>query len=75
MGYVTDHAVLRYLERQCGLDVEAVRRHLSVNGIDAAAKFGCSTVILGDGARLRLSGDVAVTCLASKHHNRGKAKR
>ena len=32
---VTDHAVLRYLERQHGLDVEAVRRHvagLAVNG-------------------------------------------
>jgi len=32
---VSDHAVLRYLERQHGLDVEAVRRHvagLAVNG-------------------------------------------
>ncbi|MDJ1463426.1 hypothetical protein [Nitratireductor sp. GZWM139] len=27
--HVTDHAVLRYLERAHGLDVEAVRRHLA----------------------------------------------
>lgn len=27
--HVTDHAVLRYLERAHGLDVDAVRRHLA----------------------------------------------
>ncbi|MFC3074672.1 hypothetical protein [Shinella pollutisoli] len=26
---VTDHAVLRYLERAHGLDVEAIRRHIA----------------------------------------------
>lgn len=33
---VTDHAVLRYLERQHGLDIEAVRRHVAGLAIDAA---------------------------------------
>jgi hypothetical protein len=28
-AHVTDHAVLRYLERRHGLDVEALRRHLA----------------------------------------------
>ena len=26
---ITDHAVLRYLERACGVDVDALRRHIS----------------------------------------------
>lgn len=42
---VSDHAVLRYLERAHGLDVEAVRRHLeglAVNG----ARLGAAGVIV-----------------------------
>ncbi len=76
MAFVTDHAVLRWLERVAGVDVEAVRQHLSVKGIDTAAGFGCHTVILGDGARLKLRGDVAVTCLAKplrKRRRRGRS--
>jgi hypothetical protein len=37
---VTDHAVLRYLERAHGLDVKAIRRHLeglSVNAVRLGA--------------------------------------
>ncbi|MCO5059662.1 MAG: hypothetical protein M9905_17630 [Rhizobiaceae bacterium] len=33
---VTDHAVLRYLERAHGLDVDAVRRHLSGKVLNGA---------------------------------------
>lgn len=43
--HVSDHAVLRYLERAHGLDVDAVRRHLAglaVNG----ARLGASGVIV-----------------------------
>jgi hypothetical protein len=42
---VSDHAVLRYLERAHGLDVEAVRQHLAglaVNG----ARLGAAAVIV-----------------------------
>ena len=37
---VTDHAVLRYLERAHGLDVDAVRRHIAyrcATGVDLGA--------------------------------------
>lgn len=68
MAYVSDHAVLRYLERVCGIDIEAVRRELTVGVIDPAAVFGCGTVILGDGTRLRLQGDVVSTVLEAKKH-------
>ena len=67
MAYVSDHAVLRYLERHCGIDIEAVRRRMTVKGIYTAADFGCRTVILGDGARLKLRGCVATTCVGKRH--------
>jgi hypothetical protein len=41
---VSDHAVLRYLERAYGLDVAAVRSEMMV-GIPAAIDFGASVVI------------------------------
>lgn len=34
--HVSDHAVLRYLERRHGVDVEAVRRHLAGLAVNAA---------------------------------------
>lgn len=72
MSHVTDHAVLRYLERHHGIDVEAIRAQLNVPGIDIAAAFGCATVKLGDGSRLKLKGDVACTCFERKRHGRSR---
>lgn len=44
--HVTDHAVLRYLERAIGLNIEAVRQHIAgVCGTPAA--FGVSAVERG----------------------------
>lgn len=70
MAHVTDHAVLRYLERHHGIDVEAIRLSMNVRGIDVAAEFGCATVKLGNGARLKLRGDVACTCFEARKHRR-----
>lgn len=66
MAYVSDHAVLRYLERVKGVDIEGVRAEMmtSATAIDRAAAFGCDTVILGNGARLKLHGDTVSTVLA-----------
>lgn len=33
---VSDHAVLRWLQVECGLDIERVRRHLTAGATDAA---------------------------------------
>lgn len=70
MSHVTDHAVLRYLERHHGIDVEAIRVSMNVAGIDVAAEFGCATVKLGNGARLKLRGDVACTCFEARKRRR-----
>lgn len=42
---VTDHAVLRYLERAHGLDVDAVRRHLS-GRVETGARLGAVGVTI-----------------------------
>lgn len=34
--HVSDHAVLRYLQRRHGLDIEVVRRHLASLAVNAA---------------------------------------
>jgi hypothetical protein len=68
MAYVSDHAILRYLERVEKIDIEAIRRKLSVGAIDKAAAFGCETVIMGDGTRLKLHGDVVATVLEARKH-------
>jgi hypothetical protein len=66
MAYVTDHAVLMYLKRIEGVDVEAIRRKLTVVAIDTAAAFGCKTIKMGAGFKLRLRGDVVTTITVPK---------
>jgi hypothetical protein len=65
---ITDHSLLRYLERVWGVDVEKARAEMmsAENAIATAAGFGCDLVKLGNGARLRLSGDTVVTTLPKR---------
>jgi hypothetical protein len=68
MCVLTDHAVLRYLERVWGIDVPGCRAEMIAAGaaVDVAAKFGCGTVKMGNGARLRLVGDTVVTVVPKR---------
>ena len=63
-AYVTDHAVLRYLERVQGVDVEAVRLELGYK-VDAAIEAGASATVLG-GIRYVLVEDRLVSCVPVK---------
>ncbi|GLI99143.1 hypothetical protein [Sphingobium sp. BS19] len=63
MPYITDHAVLRYLERVRGIDMESVPAEMSCAGLATEMAFGCNTVKMGNGARLRIVGDVVQTVL------------
>jgi hypothetical protein len=57
---VSDHAVIRYLERAQGFDIEAVRAHIA--GLcGPAARAGAKTVI-AEGLRFELGIDKVVTC-------------
>jgi hypothetical protein len=70
MCIVTDHAVNRYVERVANVDHDVARDCImSARAvIDIAADFGCRCVLLGNGARLKLAGDVVVTVLPKRGH-------
>ncbi len=65
MTYVTDHAVLRFIERECGFDVEKLRGligEVTARGAAAGApvvRWGHVRFVLVDGA--------VVTTLADGH--------
>lgn len=74
--HVTMHACERYIERVNGKltikeAAEAIRGHASA--IEAAARFRCHTVIMGEGGKLLLAGTRVVTVLprTSRYMPRG----
>jgi hypothetical protein len=58
---ITDHAVLRYMERAMGLDVEALRQDLE-RKLDAAARCGACGLTV-DGVNFRIVDGVVTTVL------------
>ncbi|SDQ17845.1 hypothetical protein [Pseudovibrio sp. Tun.PSC04-5.I4] len=61
---VTDHAVLRYLERVLDIDVQMVRRHIyreTENALQVGAKG-----LRRDGVRYVLEGGAVVTVMVSE---------
>jgi hypothetical protein len=72
---VTDHAVLRWLERSAGLDVERIREALASNAAEVAVHIGCECIVLPDGCRLRLEGAAIVTCLPKRRRGKTRNRR
>lgn len=70
LPHVTDHAVLRHLERVQGVDVEAVRAEIS-RRTERGVRFGASSVLV-DGFRYVLRGGNVVTVL---HRSRAPKPR
>jgi hypothetical protein len=68
MCRVSNHAVLRYQERVERISATLVRERIKLSSafIDKAAAFGCDTVILGDGVRLKLAGNTVATVLEKR---------
>jgi hypothetical protein len=74
LAHVTDHAVLRHLERVHGVDVEGVRRDLGFK-VDAAIEAGAVATV-SDGIRYVLVEDRLVSCVPVKSNPpRGRANR
>ncbi len=63
MATITDHALLRFIERVKGIDIEACRAEMQSPALDAAVKAGASYVRRGDGTRLVIRGSSVVTVL------------
>jgi hypothetical protein len=70
MAYISDHAVLRYLERAYGLDVEKIRTQMNTATVEIADAFGCGTVIGHNGVRLILKDGCVVTVLPKRNGRR-----
>jgi len=72
---ISDHAVLRYLERRHGLDVEKVREEMNSPALEIADAFGCPVVIGKYGQRLLIRDGVVVTTLPKRHGKMAKGER
>jgi len=59
---ISDHAVLRYLERAYGMDIEAVKTEM-IHAVEPAIAFGAS-VVIAHGVKLVIrEGKYVVTAL------------
>ncbi|ANI79020.1 hypothetical protein [Sphingobium sp. EP60837] len=61
---VSDHALVRYIERVHGYDLTPIREMMLTNAVRTAAQMGCRSVKLGCGARVMLRGHTIITVLA-----------
>lgn len=71
--HVTDHAVLRYLERVHGVDMEGLRRRIG-RRVDRGVMFGAGRVKI-DGVVFCLSGKTVTTVVKSDQRKRGQRGR
>ena len=78
--HITDHALLRYVERVFGIDVDAVRREILTDGVAKCIELGASTITV-KGIQFRVKDRSIVTVIASdqkthrkksKAHHRGR---
>lgn len=70
---VSEHAVLRYLERAKGVDTEAIRAEILTPMVVSAMKAGAATVSV-DGVKFVIDGDCLVTVLGSDMRAKPKGK-
>ena len=68
---VSDHALLRYLQRVIGLDIEEAKCHIYTDKIAQAAKQKAKSIYI-DGYTYILEGDLVVTILEGKCSYRDK---
>lgn len=64
MTEISDHAVLRYLERVKGIDIAAIRAEMDCPALAKADEFGCPVVIGKHGERMVIRGGIVVTVIA-----------
>ncbi len=73
--HITDHALLRYVERVFGIDVDAVRREILTDGVAKCIELGASTITV-NGIQFRVKDRSIVTVIGSNqktHRKKSKA--
>ena len=63
---ISDHAVLRYLERVKGVDMGALRAEMQSPALTVANDFGCPVVIGRNGERMVVRDGVVTTVLKKR---------
>ena len=71
--HVTDHAVVRYLERVHGVDIEGLRRRIG-RRVDRGVALGAGRV-KADGVQYCLSGKTVTTVVKQELRRRGQRGR
>lgn len=66
MTHVTDHAIVRYLERVKGIDMDIIRAEIDTPTVEIAVEFGAPTVIGRDGHRRIIRDGVVQTVLPKR---------
>lgn len=59
---ISDHAILRFIERSMGIDVASIKKRLLSDAVKDAIRSGASAVVV-DGVRLRVADNVIVTVI------------
>ena len=66
MVEITDHAIVRWLERVKGVDIAKIREEMQSPALDAAQEFGCPVVIGRNGERMLVRDGVVVTVFSKR---------
>lgn len=72
---ISDHAVLRYMERVYGVDIDAIRAEMLTPALAQADEFGCPVLIGRHGERLVIREGVVVTVIAKQRHAGARIRR
>jgi hypothetical protein len=70
MTAVSDHAVVRYLERVYGIDMDVIRAEIVTPVVQLAEGFGCGTVVGRHGCRVMIRDGVVTTVVPKRRRGR-----
>jgi len=68
---ISDHAIVRWLERVKGVDISAIRAEMQTPALTMADEFGAPVLIGKNGERLVIRNGIVVTVIA-KARNVGR---
>lgn len=66
MVEITDHAIVRWLERVKGVDIAKIREEMQSPALATAQEFGCPVVIGRNGERMLVRDGAVVTVLSKR---------
>jgi hypothetical protein len=75
MTDISDHAVLRWLERVKGVDIAAVRAEMQTPALAKADEFGAPVLIGRHGERLVIREGIVTTVIAKGRYQGTRIKR